>query len=150
MLYIYKSLSSFNTTQTSLCCNIGKTCCHYCNYCTAAEPSTLHVLSHPIRHLWICWHFHNRLNRACMLQTSVSAYVCVFNASYYASMLTPANRASLGEPLQTLSELLVSVVRPVSSRSPTFLIGRRCLNEIFRFFLLRPICQISITRSKRL
>ena len=42
-----------------------------------------------------------------MLQTSVSAYVCVFNASYCTSMLTPANRVSLGEPLQTLSELVI-------------------------------------------
>ena len=44
-----------------------------------------------------------------MLQTSVSAYVCVFNASYCASILTPANRASLGEPPQTLSELVAVV-----------------------------------------
>ena len=41
-----------------------------------------------------------------MLQTSVSACVYVFNANYCASMLTPTNRASLGEPLQTLSELV--------------------------------------------
>ena len=46
-----------------------------------------------------------------MLQTSVSAYVYVFNASYCASMLTPANRASLGEPLQTLSELVSYIHR---------------------------------------
>ena len=41
-----------------------------------------------------------------MLQTSVSICVYVFNASYCASILTPADRASLGEPQQTLSELV--------------------------------------------
>ena len=53
-----------------------------------------------------------------MLQTSVSACVYIFNANYCASMLTPANRASLGEPLQTLSELVgASLSEPLSCES---------------------------------
>ena len=45
-----------------------------------------------------------------MLQTSVSACVYLFNASYCASMLTPAYWASLGELLQTLSELVIIMI----------------------------------------
>ena len=53
-----------------------------------------------------------------MLPTSVSACVYVFNASNCTSMLTPANRASLGEPLQTLSELVgASLSEPLSCES---------------------------------
>ena len=64
-----------------------------------------------------------------MLQTSVSAYVCVFNASYCTSMLTPANRASLGEPLQTLSELVTERFIPRGywgepKRAPLLRVGR--------------------------
>ena len=65
-----------------------------------------------------------------MLQTSVSAYVCVFNASYCASMLTPANRASLGEPLQTLSELVTgqvfTVTNVVGNRKLICLVNGKC------------------------
>ena len=57
----------------------------------------------------------------------------VYYASYYSSMLTSSNWASLGEPLQTLSELVIgaSVASPslTSRRSarPRFICGYVCM-----------------------
>ena len=50
---------------------LSKLCVYWAYYsinfchCWYAKLSTLHVLSHCIRHLWRCWHYHNRLNEAC-------------------------------------------------------------------------------------
>ena len=81
-------------------CNISFCCCWY------AKLSTLHVLRHSIRHLWRCWYYLNRLNKACHWHAVTE---CELEpTSHCSSMLTSSNRASLGEPLQTLSELVMN------------------------------------------
>ena len=101
---------TFHTLQTSLIFHIvvdvywnSAYNINFC-HCWHAKLSTLHVLRHSIRHLWRCWYYLNCLNKAfhwhafteCELEPT----------SYCSSMLTSANRASLGEPLQTLSEIV--------------------------------------------
>ena len=107
-LFCVPMLTLIVCTLMELAVDIYRNCA--CNisfcHCWYAKLSTMYVLRHSIRHLWRCWYYLNRLNKACRWHAVTE---CELEpTSYCSSMLTSSNRASLGEPLQTLSELVTS------------------------------------------